>query len=101
MGGLYLMGLMGAADVKIFAALGASLGPAATLLAGFDGLLAGGLLSLVVVLQHKHTWQRLRPSFFLAHFKDAFEDARRAGTTVPYAVALCAGVLLAVGGLQW
>ena len=46
MGVLYVMGLIGAADVKIFAALGASLGPAATLMAGFDGLLAGSILSL-------------------------------------------------------
>ena len=101
MGGLYLMRVVGAADVKSFAALGASLGPAATLLAGFDGLLAGGLVSLVVVLQHKRMWQRLRPAFFFAHLKQAFDDARQAGTTVPYAVALCAGVLLAMGGLQW
>jgi len=46
----YLFGATGAGDVKLFAALGALLGPAAIATAFFYTALAGGVLAVIVAL---------------------------------------------------
>lgn len=66
----YLMGGMGAGDVKLLAAVGALQGPSFVLAAFIISALIGGLLSLYVLM--------------------------RKGTTVPYGVAIAAGSVVTV-----
>jgi len=70
----YLLGGMGAGDIKLLAAFGALLGPAEIFTAAVLAAAAGGLLALASLFR-----------------------SRRAGT-IPYAPAIVAGVWLAVLG---
>lgn len=103
---LYLMGGMGAGDVKLLAVAGAFLGPWGALIAGIVTLIAGGVLALLLV-----AWQLGRR--FVAHLQatdirsgtpltDA--DPRRGdapaatvrGTGFAYAPAIAVGVVFAM-----
>ena len=75
----YALGLMGAGDVKLLSMCGLFLGPAAVLQAALYALLAGGLLALFFGLRRA-----------LAH--------RQYENTVPYALAITAGVCAFLAG---
>ena len=57
---VYLLGGMGAGDVKALAALGTWLGPGLTLTLFFYMALAGGLMALAVLLYKGILWAKLR-----------------------------------------
>ncbi len=57
---VYLLGGMGAGDVKALAALGTWLGPALTLTLFFYMALAGGLMAIGVLLYKGLLWAKLR-----------------------------------------
>lgn len=100
---LYLMGVLGAGDVKLMAMAGTYLGAAATLHAVAFVFISGGLLALALVL-----WRRAWLSV-LSNLKGIFLMLRVAPETVlhpqgvlasmpsvgrmPYGVSICAGTL--------
>jgi prepilin peptidase CpaA len=86
----YLLGVIGAGDVKLLAALGAVLGPQALITVAIYGALVGGLMSVTIL--------GMRGQLFLA-LSDVVIRHRppaRSGATAPYGVAIAAGVVLSV-----
>jgi|SRR5688572_22482529 len=99
----YLLGAIGAGDVKFFAAAGAWLGPAATWRAALIAAVAGGLLAIFTLVLERRLGDVLRrialvaSSASLAVLQDrpsAPEERRR---PLPYGVALALGAL----GAAW
>jgi prepilin peptidase CpaA len=82
-------GLMGAGDVKIFAAAAAWLGPAAALGAAVLTALAGGVLGLAwILVVHRLRTAAASPGADAARTK-------RSRMTVPYGVAMAVGLTMA------
>ncbi|MGQ9920356.1 MAG: A24 family peptidase [Desulfobacca sp.] len=105
----YVLGGMGAGDVKALAALGAWLGPGGIFSVFCYMGLAGGLLSLAVLLWTGKLWHYLRQGWLrLVNFlllrgqqKILLEtitpgNAKTVG--IPYGVAICLGMVMY---LQW
>ena len=92
---LYIMRWVGGGDVKIMAALGASLGWQATLLTAVYGMAFGGLVALCLMVIQPQTisWKWLGSA--VQPGQDPLARARAHGTTIPLAAALAAGVILA------
>jgi prepilin peptidase CpaA len=61
---LYLIGGMGAGDVKLLGVAGAFLGPSGALLAGVTTFIAGAVFGLVWI-----AWRALRPTIVAAIFR--------------------------------
>jgi prepilin peptidase CpaA len=98
--GFWLAGVIGAGDVKFFAAIGAWLGPAAVWRAALVAALLGGVLAVVVLLRArrlKDATTRLSLAFsagslaVLGRVPDGDGPRRR---HLPYGVALAAGAFL-------
>jgi len=83
----YVLGGMGAGDVKLLAGAGSFLGPQGALLAGVFTLGAGLVLGLVVI-----AWQRFATRRWIV----AGVDQSSAAIQLPYSLAISAGTLLAV-----
>jgi prepilin peptidase CpaA len=79
----FLAGGMGGGDIKLMAALGSCVGPAQILQAAWLAAMCGGLLAAGYLLWN---WRRRRRRPGASAF--AGEPA------IPYAPAICAGVLL-------
>jgi prepilin peptidase CpaA len=98
----YLFGATGAGDVKLFAALGALLGPAAIATAFFYTALAGGVLALIVALRRRRLRRTLDQTARLIvsapesapAIESPLENNRFA-----YAPAIAVGTMLAALGL--
>ncbi len=85
---LYAIHAMGAGDVKLLTGIGALVGPYMLVSVAVYALLAGGVMSLIV-LAHR------RRLLTFAH--DVIVRSRpptRSGATAPYAVAIAAGMYL-------
>lgn len=97
--GFHLLGVMGAGDVKFFAAAGAWLGAGATWRAAVIAALAGGVLAVVFLARHGRLSSAARrlsiaassASLTLARQRDAGGDGERG---LPYGVALAVGALV-------
>jgi len=91
----YLMGWLGAGDVKLFAASGAWLGPALTLDAAITAALIGGLLAVVWMVRRDGVKNTAVTASLMATAPRAvtMNGSDRRGA-VPYGVALSIGVLL-------
>ena len=96
----YLLGAMGAGDVKLMAMVGAFMGPQPVMLAVLYTFVAGGLLSLVVMFARGVTAQTLaNVRFLLTDWflrASAGQGARLAplqttAARLPYAVAIALG----------
>jgi prepilin peptidase CpaA len=104
----YLMGGMGAGDVKALAALGAWLGPKATMYLFVYMALAGGVMALGVLIWKGILWQKIRRGWVslvnlsLCRGEVATVDftpiQKTAGIPYGVAIALGMGVLLVIGG---
>ena len=100
--GFFVLGALGAGDVKLFAAAGAWLGPSDTWRAALLAAVVGGALAVVMLV-----WQRrLRASFRKIALAASVRSITPLGTAdsegdtdrrrhLPYGVALAVGALLA------
>ncbi|KAK1548234.1 hypothetical protein Q3G72_019662 [Acer saccharum] len=90
--GFYVLGWLGAGDVKVFAALGAILGAHNIMVAGLFGLMVGGLLCVLYLDEQGPRWHLLPAG-------KALNYARKTGKTVPLGAALAAGALMTQMGI--
>ena len=88
----YLLGGMGAGDVKLLAAIGSFLGPWGALVAGVVTLMAGGILGLVAIL-----WRNALP-VLMVRFSPILRSTpeRERGLALPYAIPIAVGTISAV-----
>lgn len=100
---LYLLGVMGAGDVKLMAMVGAIIGPADTVWVLLYSMVAGGVLSIVLVLARgtaTRLWRNLS-TLFQQGFFDVLSgvrpnlriDARLSAGKLPYGVAIAIGTI--------
>jgi prepilin peptidase CpaA len=97
----HLFGATGAGDVKLFAASGALLGPAAIVSAFFYTALAGGLLALLVAVRRQRLQRTLNGAVQLVATAAANSSAIAGpleNNRFAYAPAIAVGVLLAALG---
>jgi prepilin peptidase CpaA len=109
----FLMGGIGAGDVKLLAGVGAWLGPVMTFVIFVITGLAAGLYSLVVILKGegiRETWDRCRVLFYQVVFlsryfgaEDSIEDLKGQmncrARVIPFAAMVCVATFLLVCGL--
>lgn len=97
----YLLAVIGAGDVKFFAAAGAWLGPGATWRAALIAAVAGGVLAVAFLIAEKRLGEVLRraavaaSSGSLATVPEQTIAPRAKHRALPYGVALAIGALLA------
>jgi prepilin peptidase CpaA len=95
----YVVGVIGAGDVKFFAAAGAWLGPSATWRAALVAAVAGGVLAIVVLIMEKRLGAVLRRITLAASSRTLVsvpEQTIAPGDKhrpLPYGVALAIGAL--------
>ncbi|MES2129173.1 MAG: prepilin peptidase [Pseudomonadota bacterium] len=89
---MYLLGAMGAGDVKLMAMVGAFLGPNGAMASVILTLLAGGVLALVTALFHGVLPTVLANLGTLLRTRGA--AAALSGAKLPYAIAISCGTLL-------
>jgi prepilin peptidase CpaA len=99
---LFVLGGMGAADVKLLAAVGAWLGPAGALWTGLYGAVAGGVLALIVSVARGYAGTALKNVGRMLRLWTVVGIQPVAGLTLaekttvrlPYALPLAAGALV-------
>jgi prepilin peptidase CpaA len=97
----YLLGVIGAGDVKFFAAAGAWLGPGATWRAALIAAVAGGILAVVFLVMEKRLGEVLRraavaaSSGSLATIPEQTVVPGEGRKPLPYGLALAIGALVA------
>ncbi len=100
---VFLLGGMGAGDVKLLAALGAWVGPADALRVAFFTAIAGGLMALVVAAAHGYLRRALRNIWTLLTYwrvvgvrpLDDLSLPASTGPRLAYALPITAGSLIA------
>jgi len=93
----YLVRMIGAGDVKLFAACAVWLGPLAALQAAFWTALVGGVMAVIVLIVDGgigRTVLQLATAFHSPHVLRE-RQTTRAGR-LPYAVAIAVGVVLTI-----
>ena len=101
---LFLLGGMGAGDVKLLAAFGAWLGPTAAFWMALYASMAGGVLAVVVGLRHKYLGTALKNLRLLANFwwlvgprqMPSLTLERGKGPRLAYAVPLFVGMVMTI-----
>ena len=101
---LFLLGGMGAGDVKLLAAIGAWLGPAATVWVAMFSAIAGGLMGLIVSLWSGYLTQAIVNISWMFRFwrtagpgpVPAVTLATHEGPRLAYAVPVFAGLMVAL-----
>jgi prepilin peptidase CpaA len=97
----HLFGVIGAGDVKFFAAAGAWLGPVLAWKAALIAALAGGVLAILFLLREQRLGVTLRrlaiavTTRSLAGVRDASGNSPSDRRPLPYGVALAVGALVA------
>jgi prepilin peptidase CpaA len=97
---IYLLGWMGAGDVKLFAAVGSILGPTQTVSAALAVALVGGLLSLSILVfslgwrsMGLWLWSHLQTLILTRSFQRPDAPVQGAVPMVPYAVPIGLGTI--------
>ncbi|OCA84310.1 hypothetical protein A8F94_16495 [Bacillus sp. FJAT-27225] len=96
----YLMGGMGAGDVKLLAVIGALMGPEFVFLSAVYMALVGGAIAILVILFKKGAKERIRGMVLcilglLNGLKlPLFQDKAAMQATYPYGVAIAAGATI-------
>lgn len=101
---LFLLRGMGGGDVKLLAAFGAWLGPRLVLWVGLYGVIAGGILALVVALASGVMGRTVANiSLLLTHWRvagvgpvDGLTLETANGPKLPYAIPLTCGLMVAI-----
>jgi prepilin peptidase CpaA len=96
----YLLGGMGAGDVKLLALIGACKGTSFVLTASLSMMLCGGLIALVLIVIHKEAWAWAR--YLIMAFYSFRYGVRLTlkgkmdalTTTYPYGIAIAAGTFV-------
>lgn len=97
----HLIGATGAGDVKLFAGVGAVVGPAHTVAAFFYTAIAGGVLALLVAARRRRLQETIGGTARLVATSAANAaeiESPRANNRFAYAPAIAAGALLAALG---
>jgi prepilin peptidase CpaA len=90
----FLLGAMGAGDVKLMAAIGAIKGPEFVLSAALYASVAGGLVAIFYVVKERRVSSTL---IYLTYgWVDALRGRGPKGGSIPYAPAIAAGAFLAL-----
>ncbi|WNF36972.1 prepilin peptidase [Bacillaceae bacterium IKA-2] len=93
----FLLGGMGAGDVKLLAVIGALKGSAFVLTTAIYMALVGGIIALVIILSKKGRAKGLFYHFWAKkHGIDLLYEKSALSATFPYGVAIVAGALLAL-----
>lgn len=98
----FLLGGMGAGDVKLLAVIGAIKGPIFVLIAAVYMALAGGIMALIIILFKKGIRRRLYQLVYFFHGLHngirfpVFSDKEGLKTTYPYGIAIAAGAIFQV-----
>jgi prepilin peptidase CpaA len=95
----YLAGVIGAGDVKFFAASGAWLGPSATWHAALIAALAGGILAIATLLLERRLGDVLRRMALVASSGSIAGLQQQPTSSAPRHRPLPYGVALAIGSL--
>jgi prepilin peptidase CpaA len=101
---LFLLGGMGAGDVKLLAALGAWLGPGAAFWLAIYGSMSGGVLAVIVALRHNYLATAVRNLGLLGKFwwlcgprqMPSLTLERGTGPRLAYAVPLFLGTVITI-----
>jgi prepilin peptidase CpaA len=87
---LYVIRAMGAGDVKLLAAVGALLGPQLLVSVAVYAAIAGGVMSVVILLRRHRLFIALNEMLVLRR------PPTRSGATAPYGIAIASGVYLSL-----
>ena len=98
----YLMGGIGAGDVKLLALIGALMGSSFVLYTSIYMALAGGFIALVLLVKEKKLWSFLKSLPYIlcgSRFGvkiSVTEEGSLLSSTIPYGVAIAVGAILAL-----
>lgn len=98
----YLMGGIGAGDVKLLALIGALMGSSFVLYTSIYMALAGGFIALVLLVKEKKIWTFLKSLPYIlcgSRFGvkiSVTEEGSLLSSTIPYGVAIAVGAILAL-----
>ena len=107
---LYVVGGMGAGDVKLLGVIGSFLGPWGAVVAGLATLMAGAVLGIAFMVWQRfwqvsgpHNVQFSGPQNLTAPTPPAFQPTQTGSqkTYIPYAPAIAAGTLVALWYLEF
>jgi prepilin peptidase CpaA len=106
---MFLLGGMGGGDVKLMATMGAAAGPQSVIPLILAAALAGGVLSLGLIIYTRHVRQTLRNMWTLIRHHlgygllphPALNASTPTSTRVPFGVAVAMGTLYCVGSAVW
>jgi prepilin peptidase CpaA len=90
----FVLGAMGAGDVKLLAAIGAVKGPEFVLVAALYACVAGGLLAVYYVIKERRVKNTVR--YLSCGWLWALKGNGPKAGAIPYAPAIAAGVVLAL-----
>jgi prepilin peptidase CpaA len=90
----FLLGAMGAGDVKLVAAIGAVKGPEFVLMATLYACVAGGLLAIYFLIKERRVTNTVR--YLAFGWLWALKGTGPKAGSIPYAPAIAAGVVLAL-----
>jgi prepilin peptidase CpaA len=95
----YLMGGMGAGDVKLMAAIGSFTGPETAFLAVCFSLMAGGCIALLMILRSGELAMLYRRYLVMISARTLIpaEEGSIAKRRFPYALSIAIGALIALG----
>jgi prepilin peptidase CpaA len=101
---LFLLGGMGAGDVKLLAALGAWLGPSAAFWMAIYASMSGGVLAVIVALRHNYLGTAIKNVGALAKFwwlfgirpMSTLTLERGNGPRLAYAIPVFLGMVMAI-----
>ncbi len=96
---LYLLGGMGAGDVKLMAAIGSFVGPEVVLISVGFALITGGVIATLIVLRNgefSHLYRRYLVMISARTLMPA-EEGSIAKRRFPYALSIAIGTLIALG----
>lgn len=98
----YLLGGMGAGDVKLLAAVGALTGTSFVLHSFFYTALIGGVIGLILLMKRSGIWNVFKsPTYTLYSLLNVKGISKNSGVTYPYGVAITLGTVCAalLGGI--